>query len=462
MPGARGPAPLLTGVAALAAAVLLPGRAVRAHCAMPEVRRPMLRPGAPNEIRLFMSFGNAISLDDGATWRLQCEEVYLPPGSESIGPQNVHVTPKGTLVVGHFNGLLTSTNDGCSYRKATGIPDDAAGFPISLIDIALDQSDPDNRIWALIGDTVYHSTDAGRTVVPTRKFPDHTLLRVRTTAAHPAALYVVSFTDTVSFKLHISSTLNGTDWETHLWPFGDQDLTMTGISAADPKRLYALVGIDNQTLHVSDDRGKTFRKLFEVTSPDIMETDRKLSVALGPAPGEIWVGVHGDDLMPGSGQLHRSLDGGAIFARVAGTQPHFRCLEHLDGKLWACGNNLAPANDAFAVGTSTDGTAWTKKFSFGELCQSISCATATCDPVLDNVCVPGICARATVDPSPGREGVDAGAADGIVEPPGVPGDAGCCRTAGSSMAGGSTGAKGVVLLAVLAGIAACRRCRRRD
>jgi len=169
----------------------------------------------------------------------------------------------------------------------------------------------------------------------------------------------------------------------------------------------------------------------KVTSPDLGGTDKAINLALGPAAGEVWMGIRGSDLDPAGGQLHRSTDGGKTWTAIPGRHPHFRCLEHTGRALWGCGNNLEANGDTFAVGVSTDGGAtWTRKFAFGDLCQSMPCVSSICDPILESLCVPGICANALEAPDQepsATEPTDAGSPDA-----GTPTDdsSGCCRLGG--------------------------------
>lgn len=380
----------------------------RAHCVQPEVIRPMFRAAAPDEIQLSMNFGNALSLDAGKTWQLQCEEVYLKMG-EMIGPNNVWMAPDGKLVLAHFYGLLTTSDRGCKYDFATGLPKDMDGKDLPAIDAVLDSGDPTNKIWLLVEDTLYRSTDGGKSVSLVRKFDGHSLLRIVNSPTDPKVLYIVSFTsDDAGLRMYVSYTLDGTAWKTELSPFGKDEIRLEFVSPSDPKRIYAVRDVMNQSLHALDfdTTGVKTTMLFSVSNPKIMDFDRRIFASLGAATGELWVAVQGDDGSADGGELHHSTDDGKMWAKVAAAQPHFRCLRYEGGKLWGCGNNLSAMGDAFAFGVSADGgKSWTKKFAFGELCDALACISATCKPIFESACVPGLCGP-TGGPEPADGGVD--------------------------------------------------------
>ncbi|MBI5302000.1 MAG: AAA family ATPase [Chloroflexi bacterium] len=225
--------------------------------------------------------GIYVSRDRGAHWLASADG--LPVGAR---PQSIAATKSG-LLVGTTQGLFRS-RDGKSWSAVTGTLANGLVKPL-----ASDPRQPD-RVFAVIAQTVWRSTDAGANWSQVKSIPGD------------APVLTLAFGDKNAVY---AGTVRGV-WKTAddnaSWQALNTGLVNTSIHAlmlapGNPPTLFAATRFG---LHISRDRGASWRDAQGLSDPYV------ISLARDPADDQtIYAGTWGSAVFV-------SRDGGATFARV--------------------------------------------------------------------------------------------------------------------------------------------------
>jgi hypothetical protein len=423
-----------------------------------------VRPGAPDDIYLAVTFGLLISRDGGCSFRWVCEDNI---GYGGTFDPHYAVGADGTIYAATFAGLRISHDGGCSFTTATADvdPRDPDRFAERWVDaLALG---PTGTVWAGTAETagpndVYRSDDAGATFASVGLGSDTIWWKSLAVAPSDGDRVYVSGYELAHPDVGIDAPTahvrrtddGGASWdELPLDGVATASTPVVKVMAVDPGdpdtlwlRSMAVTPPDNDELYRSTDGGMTWEVVLQPSAAiaDLVVRDS----------GEVAVAV------PSEG-LYVSSDGGASFALV-GAPPRLGCLdENAAGELLGCGTNWKP--DFAALASSADGETWDKVFRLVEMAGPVACPAGTpqhdvCEveqwPTIERqFATTGSTCDGPVDGAPA---IDA-RADGDGDGDGDGGGGGCCQTGAAGDAG--LGASIIGVLAI--GGAGLRRRRRR-
>jgi photosystem II stability/assembly factor-like uncharacterized protein len=227
------------------------------------------------------------------------ETVYAGTGSDDIS---------GTAMPG--DGLFASTDGGTTWTRTAP---DVRGT-IARIDVH--PASPDRLLVAVVETSVdadasagvFASTDGGRTV--TRVLATDARGGQLDLARHPAIPDVVYALADEGFRRSEDggATWRPTGLSLPATASGSVEVAALAVTPARPDRIYALVGLTGGLeLYRSDDRGNTFARLSDLSVSRDPGTRAGLTVS--PTDPDLVFVLAGD--------VHRSTDGGATFARWA-------------------------------------------------------------------------------------------------------------------------------------------------
>jgi MYXO-CTERM domain-containing protein len=262
--------------------------------------------------------------------------------------------------------------------------------------------------------------------------------------SQPSRLYLTGYDvsgkePTVHLRRSDDEGVNWVELPTGDFEFGDEPLLyIEAVSPTDPDLVFARVAKTGSpvgdSIYRSTDAGVTWTK--------VVDTRDFVTGVVVRADGRVIIATVNDG-------VRVSTDLGAPDSFIALDQPpRLACLEDSPGgTLYGCAANWEPDN--FALGTSPDGSSWTKVTQFQDLVGPLSCPEGT--PQLD-VCVlqrwPGVCAQLGVC---GGAASDAGPDGGQTERPEPTDGCGCRSSAPSSVGALLLGALLLLLLRRRAG-----------
>jgi MYXO-CTERM domain-containing protein len=300
----------VTRASLLASAIALTPSLAEAHGGLPRAFSILSEPGNPDHILLRSDvWGMFRSTDGGKNWFNGCAELYR---SSSTAADHVSMTiaPGGRLLVAaNFRGLYT-TDDFCSWRKASGfskaLPDGG-----SFDELVLDVQNRGNGLMAMTATNInskvvtklWTSPDKGDTWTTTiDNFPSDfsaKSLGIPPPGA-PQRIYVAgryAGADAGSGYGVMRSDDDGTTWRASKVPsqFSDANMRIALIHPTDPD-IYFLwadqyedLGMDSpDELYSTTDGGKTFNLLYASKGdlPGIaLSPDNKELLIAGPLEG---------------------------------------------------------------------------------------------------------------------------------------------------------------------------------
>jgi uncharacterized protein (TIGR03382 family) len=411
-----------TGLAAVCASLLVAATAgtVEANGRSPASVSVHLRTGSTTDLAVWTTWGILISRDGGG-FRWMCEESLKVGGA--FDPDIVF-RADGSLVVTSFEGLLVN-RDGCAFAPSGLGPK----FVTSVAE------GPDGALYAgvveRLDSKIYKSTDGGMT------FPTSAEVgqlndwweSLEVAPSDSDRVYLSGYRSDGQVKTHLMfrSDDSGDSFEALSIPQPvaslSSDLEIAAISPNDPDVVYVRV-----TYALGETLGDRFFRSIDagmnwapvLTVPDsvpgfVVRQDGEVLAA--SATSGTWRSPNGDP---------------DTFTKQA-TSLQTRCMtQRSDGTLFACAQNFAPDN--MSIGSSTDGTAWTKVFRFAEAEGPVDCAV---DSLQCSVCQLtmwcglreqfGIAADPTSCAEAGPDGTTCG---GPLPPVDEPDDGGCCGTGG--------------------------------
>lgn len=397
-----------------------------AGSALANGRSPMsvsvhLRGGSTTDLATWTTWGLLVQRDGGAGFRWMCENALKVGGA--FDPDIVF-RADGSILATSFEGLLIN-RDGCVFEETS--------LGVKFVTQVAEGSD--GALYAAVVDRldskIYKSTDGGKTW-PVSAEPGQNndwWESLEVAPSNPQRVYLSGYRSENMVKTHLlfRSDNGGQSYVPLTIPQPvaslSSDPEIAAVSPTNPDLLYlrityALGETLGDRIYRSENAGMTWTEVLTVA-------DR--------VPG--FVARRNGEFLAASAMsgTWRSTDG-KVFTKQA-TSLQTECLiERFDGTLFACAQNFAPDN--MSIGSSSDGTTWTKVFRFSEAVGPVDCAADTlqCSVCqLTTWCVFreqfGITADPTTCAESGPDGTTCGGP--LPEPkPDPSDDGGCCGTGG--------------------------------
>jgi photosystem II stability/assembly factor-like uncharacterized protein len=306
-----------------------------------------------------VTFGLLATHDGGQTWRWICERAI---GFSGVEDPTYVVTPKGTLVGGTFSGIAVSRDGGCAWSFAGGagseLVSDLAmrtdGTIVGIKSVYKKPGEYDNKL-LISKDDAQSFTAMGATIDPTM-----ILESVEIADSDPVRLYISSVRGegadrTAAFLVSYNDGMSWTERKLELVA-GE---TAAFIALVDPKkadRVYVRTAgapESKSRLLVTDDAGKTWRKVFDSPSP-------LLGFSLSPDGSKVIVGAK-------EGVQYAKTDD---FVFTKGSSAEVQCLGMKGETLWSCSTERS----GFFVGQSkTNGRSFNAMVHLEEIKGPLEC-----------------------------------------------------------------------------------------
>lgn len=402
-----------------------------------------LRTGSTTDLALWTTWGLLVQRDGSGGFRWMCENALKVGGA--FDPDIVF-RADGAMLATSFEGLLVN-RDGCVFAET--------GLGVKFVTQVAEGSD--GALYAAVVDRldskIYKSTDGGKTF-PISAEPGQNndwWESLEVAPSNPQRVYLSGYRTENMVKTHLlfRSDNGGQSYVPLTIPQPvaslSSDLEIAAVSPSNPDLIYT---------RVTYAAGETIGDYF-FRSEDAGQTWTRVLEATESVPGFV-VRRNGEVLAASqTGASWRSSDGKAFTPQAASLQT--QCLtERFDGTLFACAQNFAPDN--MSIGSSSDGTSWSKVFRFAEALGPIDCAA---DSLQCSVCQLtvwcglreqfGIVADPTTCAEAGPDGSTCGGP--LPEPDPPEEDGGCCGTGGGPLS--------LLLGSFVAGLLYVRRRPRR-
>jgi photosystem II stability/assembly factor-like uncharacterized protein len=351
---------------AATAAAFLP-RTALANGRFPASNAVLFSPADDATVLVRVTFGLLVTRDRGRSWRWICERAIGFNGPED--PTYV-VTKSGAIVAALFDGLRVSRDGGCSWQPVktdakvfVDLTSRADGAVVALAS-GYDRHADGGSLYAT---QLYVSTDDATTFAPIGPRLDPTLLgeTVDVAPSDPSRIYVsaVRVAGGAREGALLVSADGGARWTERAIPLGPSELAPF-IAAVDPERaeriyLRTSAAPDSATrLLVTDDAGKTYRRLLQARGP-------LLGFALSPDGATLHAGGPDDGLLTGEASA------GAL---VPTSNVKVQCLARSGDELWACSSEAS----GFVAGTSRNGgAAFQAQLHLRDIGGPMQCAEGT-------------------------------------------------------------------------------------
>ncbi len=412
------------GIAALSlAAIALTGTPARANGRYPIAGQIAVSPSQPGLLALRATFGILQSRDGGRVWNWICEP--------AVGYSDLNEDPsigwtETSAVVGMFEGLAVSTDEGCSWATKIVNP---------IRDLVVRRDDPhaalalttayqatDDAGDLLYASTLYATEDDGAHWAAWGTMLDPLLIpETVDVSADGTTVYVSGYTFLTGNQrqgVFLRSTDGGMNYVRSSIELGPMELApfIGAIDPSNPLRVYVRVsanisdvtlpgGPNPDRLLVSDDGGQSFRTVLTSAGP-------LLGFALSPDGSKVYAGGPNDGV-----QVAPS----ATLSFVKKASLPVYCLATTGKALLACSDEAV----SFFVGTSADdgatfSTLLHRSCVRGALACPATSSAAQCVPLFENLAMQGvgnggpICGNSADASSPadGSTGRDTGASGG--------------------------------------------------
>ncbi|RMH42650.1 MAG: hypothetical protein D6689_07515 [Deltaproteobacteria bacterium] len=342
------------------------------------------------------TFGLLLTRDGGASFQWVCEDAIGYSGSYD---PDYAVAADGAIFATTFDGLRVSRDGGCTFELVPGAPGDTFIGAVAI--------GPDGGVWAAAAGVddggVYRSADNGASFARTGLEVAGALWRRIEVAPSDAARAYVSGTvtgpDGTAVPLLYRTDDAGAAWQAVAIDgiaAGASLVDVLAVSPADADVVYVAVRRANppngDAVYRSDDAGGSWTRILDTTDT--------LSAFVARADGQRLVaGTRFDQ-----DTVHVSADRGATW-QVPPAQPVLACAaERPDGKLIGCGANWEP--DFMAVGVSGDARSWQSVLEFRDLDGPLACQPGT---VQFDTCTRLVWPDLAIKLGVGEAGDDAGA-----------------------------------------------------
>jgi hypothetical protein len=350
-------------MAALALAVLVSSGA-RADGAFPTGMSVLLPAGAPELILIGTTFGLVVSQDAGTSFRYVCEPYVTGSGINVLVYQ---AGSDGEVVAAHLDGLSRTSDLGCTWTRASGIP-----AQLLVTDAFVDPSNPSSVLAIALppaaGASLFASTDGGLSFGSTlltsgtpQVLADERLLSVEIAASAPGVYYATTFAlPTASSPAGSAALLRsgdgGATWTRFDLGVGPGvQVKIAQVDPADANTVYLRVtSAAADEIRVTTDGGATVQPLLALSG--------FLGGFLRASDGTLYAGTL-------DGSFYVRAPGAAGFDRLPG--PHLQCLGERAGLVYACGD---PILDGYGLTTTVDrGRSFQTLLSFIQILGPATC-----------------------------------------------------------------------------------------
>jgi MYXO-CTERM domain-containing protein len=311
-----------------------------AHGRFPELGRISFHPTNDDIYLVRGTFGLVLTRDGGATFRWICPTVFSGRWTEDPA---ITIAEDGSFVVGIFDGLSRSPDDGCSWTMPSADLTEEV-----VIDVT--RTADATRLFALqssggVDNGLWSSTDSGATWAATNPAIDPILFEtIEVAPSDPMKVYLTgAYPPSVDMPRRpfvYASADGGVTFDSVAFTDfrdGDRNVYLLGVDPLDPDRLFILVRATmDDRVYESTDAGQTFDEIFTVPTLD--------GFAWSDDGMTVWIGSGTNTT------LYRSTNGGSTFD-VLRDDISVSCLGVRGDELFVCADNFA---DGFALGSSTD------------------------------------------------------------------------------------------------------------
>jgi hypothetical protein len=313
----------------------------RANGRFPASNAVLFDPHDPKTIYVRVTFGLLASHDSGQTWHWVCERAI---GFSGIEDPTYLVTPKGTLVAGTFSGVSVSHDGGCTWefsgKDQSPLVSDLAMRPdgtiVGIVSTYAKAGSYNNKV-------IVSKDDAG-TFAASGGTLDPTLLleSIEVTPSDSNRLYISAVRGegearTAAFLVSVNDGMSWVERPALELVKGETAAFIANVDPKNADRVYVRTAGAPEAktrLLVTDDAGKTWRKVFESPSP-------LLGFALSEDGSKVFIGAKEGVQIADSTALQ--------FTR--GSSIEVQCLAVNGTTTWACSTERS----GFFVGSSTTG-----------------------------------------------------------------------------------------------------------
>lgn len=339
--------------------------AASANGRYPRAQQLLEEPGNPQRLWLRTTYGLLTTADRGKSWGYICESAIGYSGELDPG---IGVASGGRVLVGLPDGVVSSTDGGCSFDEAPEL----AGRDVA--DISVERADP-TRVVALesthegggVFTTLVHlSVDGGETWQPHgTALPDTVLgLTLDVAPSDPQRIYLSGLVNDVpdagvfgTVGTVFASADAGQSWTRHDVPGSVYQAPpyIAAIHPSDPDTFYVRVygyadpelpDFPEDSLFVTSDGGETFVEILKQPS-------RLLGFALSPDGGSVFAGYGNPyDTFQAESEtfgLYEADAPGFAFERLS--EGHIGCLTWGANGFYEC---TEQAQKGFELGVATN------------------------------------------------------------------------------------------------------------